>query len=135
MGRRSERPGGVRPGSARPHPVFILSPMQPASLDDSPPPLDAEAVQHVARLSRLAINDAEAARYAAQLAAVLGYIDTLREVDVSDVQPLLHPLDLSNVLRTDDVEPAMPRDAALRNAPAREGDFFAVPKVLDGGGA
>ena len=98
-------------------------------------PLDAAAVLHVAKLSRLAMNEDEAARFAQQLEAVLGYIDTLHEANTQGVEPLLHPLDLVNAFRPDAPGPMLPVDTALRNAPDREGDFFAVPKVLGGGGA
>jgi aspartyl-tRNA(Asn)/glutamyl-tRNA(Gln) amidotransferase subunit C len=95
--------------------------------------LDPEEVKKVARLARLKLSDADVARYASQLTAILGYVDQLKEVDVTGAQPMAHPLPLQNVLREDVVTPALSVEAVLANAPARDGPYFAVPKVLDTG--
>jgi aspartyl-tRNA(Asn)/glutamyl-tRNA(Gln) amidotransferase subunit C len=98
--------------------------------------LDASAVRHVAKLARLRLSDDEVERFRTQLAAILGHISMLREIDVSDVEPMAHPLPMSNRLDDDVPSEAMPIEDLLRNAPAVEGRFLAVPKVLgEGGGA
>jgi len=105
----------------------------------NPPPSDSgdrlnEAqVRHVARLGRLKLNDADVARYATQLTAILGYVAQLKSVDVAGVEPMAHPLPLKNVLREDVVKEGLSTEAVLANAPAKDGPYFAVPKVLDTG--
>src|SRR3954469_15695168 len=95
--------------------------------------LDESQVRHVAKLARLKLADADVARYATQLTAILGYVAQLKTVDVTGVEPMAHPLPLKNVLREDAVRPSLPVEAVLANAPAKEGPFFTVPKVLDTG--
>ncbi len=93
-------------------------------------------VRHVAKLSRLRLDESQVHPFARQLAAVLEYVDALGELDVENVEPMAHPLAMTNVLREDVAEGGMDVEAALANAPGRDGPFFAVPKVLgDGGGA
>jgi len=100
------------------------------------PKLTDEQVAHVAKLSRLALDDEQTHHFAQQLGDVLGYIAKLSELDVEGVEPLSHAVDVTNVLREDVAKPGMATDAALTNAPARHDDFFKVPKVIgDGGGA
>lgn len=103
-----------------------------ASPDAAAHPVSADEVRHVARLSRLTLDDGEVDAMAAQLGRVLGYIDQLSAVDVEGVEPMAHPLDLSNVLREDVPGEPLTADAALRNAPAADGGYFLVPKVLGG---
>ena len=93
--------------------------------------MDIEQVRKVARLARLELPDADLAVLAQQLTAILGYVDQLRELNTDAVEPLAHPLPVQNVFRPDELRPSLPVDEALRNAPARAGDFFAVPAVLD----
>lgn len=101
----------------------------------STPALHESDVRHVAKLSRLRLSDEEVARLSTQLSAILGHISQIRAVDVSDVEPMAHPLPLTNRLDDDVPAPAMPLDDLLRNAPATEGRFLAVPKVLAEGDA
>ncbi|MFQ5415314.1 MAG: Asp-tRNA(Asn)/Glu-tRNA(Gln) amidotransferase subunit GatC [Phycisphaerae bacterium] len=100
-----------------------------------PPSLDESAVRHVANLARLNVSDAEVARYAAQLSAVLAYFEQLKQLDTTDVPPTAHPLPLTNVFRDDLVGPTCTPEFALRNAPSTRDTFFRVPKVLDHDGA
>lgn len=99
--------------------------------------LDADEVRKVAKLGRLKLTDADVARYATQLTAILGYVAQLKAVDVTGIEPMAHPLPLKNVLRADVVMPALATETVLANAPGRDGPYFTVPKVLDtalGGG-
>lgn len=90
-------------------------------------------VRHIAHLARLKLSDEEVARFSAQLSDILGYMATLNEVDSTDVPPTAHTLPVRNVFRPDEVTAGLTSDAALANAPQREGGFFGVPKVLDQG--
>lgn len=93
--------------------------------------VDDPLVRHVARLARLELADEEIAAYRRQLAKILEYVAQLEEVDVEGVRPLAQAGDFSNVFRPDEVRPTLPADAALQNAPEREGNFFVVPKVIE----
>ncbi len=97
------------------------------------PNMDQKEIQHIAHLARLRLNDQETAQYTHQLAAILSYVDKLRELNVEGVEPTAHPLPLRNVVAED--EPVEPFDAdrALLNAPSHRDAYFAVPKVLDPG--
>ncbi|MEM1108680.1 MAG: Asp-tRNA(Asn)/Glu-tRNA(Gln) amidotransferase subunit GatC [Planctomycetota bacterium] len=101
-------------------------------------PITEEDVRQVAKLSRLALSDDEVTHFTGQLAAVLGYVSKLNELDerIKDVEPLFHPSDHHSVTREDVEQPGLTPDEALANAPGRQDNFFKVPKVLgDGGGA
>ena len=96
------------------------------------PHLTEADVRHVAKLARLAVTDAEVAKFAGQLETILDYVAKVREVDVAGVAPTAHPLPITNVFREDVVGPALPLEAVLRNAPDAETPFFKVPKVIGG---
>lgn len=100
-----------------------------------PQPIDEAEVRHVARLARLKLTDEEVGLFTQQLGSMLEYFQQLSELDVDDVEPLAHPLPLRDVLRGDDPHTPYDPEQALSNAPQREGTFFKVPAVLDGGGA
>jgi len=90
-----------------------------------------EAVLHVARLARLELSESELERMRAQLDAILTYIDRLKELDVTDVEPTSHAVPRVNVMRDDVVVPCLPQDEALRSAPDRVGEFFRVPRIIE----
>ncbi len=93
-------------------------------------------IRKIAKLSRLSLQDAQVSSVRAQLSSILGHIAQLQAVPVEGVEPLAHPLRIVNRLDADEPKPPMPVEDLLRNAPAVEGRFLAVPKVLgDGGGA
>ncbi len=96
-------------------------------------PLTPDEVRKVARLARLKLSDNEVASYTQRLGQVLQYIDVLSEVDTTNVEPLAHPIEVSNVLRPDTPAGSLPREAALGNAPKSDGRYFLVPPILDGG--
>ena len=101
----------------------------------SPPANQAvtpELVRHVARLSRLALDEAHVARYRGQLESILGYVAKIGEADVSGVEPMAHAIPLTNVLRADVAGPALPLEKVLQNAPDTDGPFFKVPKIIGG---
>lgn len=93
--------------------------------------LTPDVVRRVARLSRLKLDDAEVSRLANELSQVLHYVDQLDELDVKDVEPMAHAIELTNVFRADEPRPSLPREAALANAPKSDGKYFLVPPILD----
>ena len=88
-------------------------------------------VEHVARLSRLALSDAEIEKMREQLAAILAHIDTLRALDTEQVEPTSHAVPMENVMRDDEPCPSLPQEAMLANAPDRSADFFRVPRIIE----
>ena len=86
-----------------------------------------DEVLHVARLARLTLTDEEVERLTAELGAILDAVSKVAELDLADVPPTSHPLDLVNVWDEDEPRPSLPLDDAFANAPAREGDLFRVP--------
>ena len=66
-----------------------------------------------------------------QLNAILAHIDALRAVDTTGVEPTSHAVDVVNVMRDDEVEPCLPQDSVLANAPDPSGEFFRVPRIIE----
>ncbi len=88
-------------------------------------------VKYVAHLARLSLTPEEEEKIGAQLSHVLGYIEKLKQVDVSGVEPTAHAFPLVNVTRPDETRPSMPHEDALRNAPAQANGLFMVPKIVE----
>jgi aspartyl-tRNA(Asn)/glutamyl-tRNA(Gln) amidotransferase subunit C len=88
-------------------------------------------VKYVAHLARLALTPEEEQKFQAQLGNVLGYIAKLNELDVSSVEPTAHAVPLVNVMRADVVQPSLPHEEAMRNAPAQVNGLFQVPKIVE----
>jgi aspartyl-tRNA(Asn)/glutamyl-tRNA(Gln) amidotransferase subunit C len=84
-------------------------------------------VEHVARLARLALTEQELERFGGQLDAILAAVGKVSELDLADVEPTAHPLDVVNVWAEDEPRPSLPVAEALANAPERDGNFFRVP--------
>ena len=93
--------------------------------------ISRQDVEHVARLSRLALSDAEVERMREQLSGILAYIDTLRALDTAEVEPTSHAVPLVNVMRDDEPRPCLSQDEALANAPDRSDAFFRVPRIIE----
>jgi aspartyl-tRNA(Asn)/glutamyl-tRNA(Gln) amidotransferase subunit C len=89
--------------------------------------ISREEVVHVARLARLELTEEELERFGGQLNTILEAVGKVAELDLSEVEPTAHPLDLVNVWAQDEPRPSLTVDEALANAPEREGDFFRVP--------
>ena len=88
-------------------------------------------VKYVAHLARLALTPDEEKKLSAQLGSILGYIEKLRELDVSNVEPTAHAVPMVNVTRADEIRPSLPHGDALRNAPNKGGGLFIVPKIVE----
>jgi aspartyl-tRNA(Asn)/glutamyl-tRNA(Gln) amidotransferase subunit C len=89
--------------------------------------IDRDTVLHVARLARLDLRSDEADRLTKELGAILDAVSKVAELDLADVPPTSHPLDLVNVWADDEPRPSLSLDEAFANATAREGDLFRVP--------
>ena len=88
-------------------------------------------VKYVAHLARLNLTPEEEQKFGAQLSHVLGYIEKLKELDVSQVEPTAHAVARLNVARLDEVRPSLSNEEALRNAPAKANGLFIVPKIVE----
>jgi len=88
-------------------------------------------VRYVAHLARLKLSADEEQQLGTQLGDILGYIEKLKEVDVSGVEPTAHPFPLVNVARPDEARPSLSHEDALRNAPQQTAGLFAVPKIVE----
>jgi aspartyl-tRNA(Asn)/glutamyl-tRNA(Gln) amidotransferase subunit C len=97
---------------------------------DPPRPLALD-VQHVARLASLSLTDDEARRFEAELAAIVAYVAQLEELDTKDVPPTAHGRLERMPLRADELRPCLSHEEALAQAPAVEGDGFAVPTFVE----
>ena len=89
--------------------------------------ISKDEVLHVARLARLELTDDEVTKFQEQLSAILDAVSTVSELDLSDVPPTAHPLEIQNAWDEDVPRPCLPIDDVFANAPDRDGDFFRVP--------
>jgi len=88
-------------------------------------------VKYVAHLARLALTPQEEQTIGAQLASVLGYIEKLKEVDVTGIEPTAHAFPLVNVVRPDSAHVSLSQPEALSNAPLQANGLFIVPKIVE----
>ena len=88
-------------------------------------------IDHVANLARIALTQEEKERYAEQLGDVLRYIEQLRKVDVSNVEPTAHAFPVYNVWADDVAREGLPVELALKNAPSQRDNMVSVPKVVE----
>jgi aspartyl-tRNA(Asn)/glutamyl-tRNA(Gln) amidotransferase subunit C len=87
-------------------------------------------IENLAKLSHLSFSDTERNEIKADLQQMISFIEKLKELDTTGVEPLVHMSDNVNVLRDDVVQGSMSREEALKNAPATDGIYFKVPKVI-----
>ena len=88
-------------------------------------------VDHIAHLARLRLGQEEKDILITQLNSILAYVEKLRELHTTGIEPTSHVLPMGNVTRRDEVKPSLPRDKALRNAPERGNDCYRVPKIIE----
>jgi aspartyl-tRNA(Asn)/glutamyl-tRNA(Gln) amidotransferase subunit C len=88
-------------------------------------------VKYVAHLARLSLSPEEEQKLGAQLNNIIGFVEQLKSVDVSSVEPTAHAVPTVNVTRADEVRPSIPHEDALRNAPKKAGGLFVVPKIVE----
>lgn len=87
--------------------------------------------QYVARLARIHLTETELRHIGSQLTSILGYVEKLKEVDVSHVEPTAHANPMSNVARRDEVQGSLHQQEALSNAPSESSGLFIVPKIVE----
>ena len=88
-------------------------------------------VEHIAQLAKLEFTDAEKEKFTHQMNQVLEYVEQMNKLDTSQVEPLSHVIELSNVFRADAVKQGVSTEEALKNAPSKTEEFFKVPKVIN----
>lgn len=89
-------------------------------------------LRHIAKLARLKLTDEELKVFEGQVSGILDFVDQLKAVDVSGVEPTSHPLELKDVFREDAPKPSLAVEPFLVHAPRSKGRFFEVPKVIEG---
>jgi len=89
--------------------------------------IERDQVLHVAKLARLRLSEAEVERMAGELSGILEHVDRIGELDLDDVEPTSHVVELENVLRPDEPRPSWPRDVVLEQAPDNADGAFRVP--------
>jgi aspartyl-tRNA(Asn)/glutamyl-tRNA(Gln) amidotransferase subunit C len=93
--------------------------------------LSRDDVRKVASLARLKVTDEELDSLAKDLDAIVGYVQVLNDIDSASVEPMVHAVDLQNVLRPDVMIDSLDRSAALSNAPRTDGEYFLVPAMIE----
>jgi aspartyl-tRNA(Asn)/glutamyl-tRNA(Gln) amidotransferase subunit C len=93
--------------------------------------ISKEEVEHVALLARLKFSESEKERFTTQMNSILDYMDKLKELDTSQVEPTFHAVAERNVFREDTVLSSFPQELSLNNAPDGDRGFFRVPKIIE----
>lgn len=93
--------------------------------------IDRAAVDHVARLARLALTDAERERMSGELTQILEHAQRIQELSLDEIEPTSHAVPLRNVFREDEARPSLTQEDALRNAPESEDGRFKVPRIVE----
>ena len=89
------------------------------------------ALEQVVKLARIDLTPEEKERIKPQMAEILKYVEQLKELDVTNVEPTAHAVPLANIMREDVVEDSLSHDDALRNAPKKSNGLFVVPKIVE----
>ena len=98
------------------------------------PRIQPDEVRTIAALARLRLSDAEIERMTHELDAILEYIDTVKNLDTGNTEPMTHAVPFDCPLRDDQPAPSLSVDEALQNAPRRHDSFFEVPRIVPGSG-
>jgi aspartyl-tRNA(Asn)/glutamyl-tRNA(Gln) amidotransferase subunit C len=93
--------------------------------------IEKKEVEHIARLACLKLTEEEKEKFGRELNQILKYAEKLRELDTKDVEPAFHVVSLQNIMRKDEVKNPLPVKDALANAPATEGKYFKVPRIIE----
>lgn len=93
--------------------------------------IDKKTVEDIAHLARLEFDPQRAEELSAEMTKILGWMEKLNEVDTENVEPLIHISTEVNVLRKDEIGNILDHDAALKNAPKKDSNYFRVPKVIE----
>ncbi len=92
--------------------------------------IDKKVIVQTAKLARITLSDEDISVYWDQVARILEYIEKLKELDVTGVEPFVHPGKSENVLRSDSITQSLKPEESLKNAPERTGDYFTTPKII-----
>jgi aspartyl-tRNA(Asn)/glutamyl-tRNA(Gln) amidotransferase subunit C len=92
--------------------------------------LSEDQVRRVAVLARLGLTDEQVERLSGELSSILGHVEKIGELDLSEVQPMAHAVDLTNVTRADAARPGLTQEQALMNAPEAEEGAFVIPRIV-----
>lgn len=93
--------------------------------------IDRKAVDHVARLARLDLDEAERDKMVAELQQILGHAEKIQELELDGVEPMSHSVAIVNAMRADEVTPSLSQEEALANAPEAEDGRFKVPRIIE----
>lgn len=93
--------------------------------------IDKKAVDHVARLARLDLSEAERDKMLSELQQILGHAEKIQALDLDDVEPMSHSVPMVNQVRADEVKPSLTQEEALANAPEVEDHRFKVPRIME----
>ncbi len=93
--------------------------------------ISAKDVEYLAHLARIQLSPEELQRFSGQLDEILAYVEKLKKAKTEGAPPTSHVLPLTNVFREDKLQPSLSNEAALANAPSREGPYFKVPQIID----
>ena len=93
--------------------------------------IDRQAVDHVARLARLALDESERDRMMEELTQILEHAERIQELDLDAVEPTSHSLPIRNIMRPDEIRPCLSQEEALANAPEVEDGRFKVPRIIE----
>ena len=88
-------------------------------------------LQHVVKLARIELSAEEEQRIGPQLLEIIQYVEKLNELDIDEIEPIAHVVQLTNVLREDQPRPSLSQDDAMRNAPKSAKGLFVVPKIVE----
>ena len=93
--------------------------------------INRDAVKYTANLANIELSDEELGHFTGQLDRILAYVDKLNTLNVADLEPTSHALDMKNVYREDFVKKSLPVSEVIKNAPDKENNLFKVPKIID----
>lgn len=92
--------------------------------------VNEQLIDNLAHLARLRFTETEKLSFKTDLQRMITFVEQLKEIDTTGVEPLLHMSDAVNVLREDEIKGSISREEALKNAPQKDDEFILVPKVI-----
>ena len=93
--------------------------------------MDLKTIKHIAKLSRISLDDEKAKKLATDLSSIFEFIEKLNELDTKEVDPLTSIAETTLKFRKDEVKSLNIREKILKNSPSDNEDFFVVPKVVE----
>ncbi|MCX5692185.1 MAG: Asp-tRNA(Asn)/Glu-tRNA(Gln) amidotransferase subunit GatC [Candidatus Omnitrophica bacterium] len=93
--------------------------------------INRDAVKYTANLANIELSDEELDHFTGQLDRILAYVDKLNTLNVTNLEPTSHVLEMKNVYREDFVKKSLPASEVIKNAPDKENNLFKVPKIID----